>query len=100
MQENQEDFKTNLKADFKEELKKLEEEQLSDPIQKRKKLVIWGIRTFLAVVLYIWFWHIAWVRWSLLLYIPLNLLGLFAIVGTKYMLKHKMKNVEKRIDKL
>lgn len=100
MQQTQDHFKADLKADFKNELKKLEEEQLLDPAQKRKKILLWAIRTFLAVLLYVWFWHIGWVRWSLVLYIPLNLLGLFVIIGSKYMLKRKIKNVEKRIDKL
>jgi len=89
----------DIKADFRKEME-MNQAQLMDPGFKRKKLIVWCIRTILATVLYVWFWHITWVKWSLLIYIPLNVLGLFFIIGGSYLLKRKMDKVNNKIDAL
>ena len=64
---------------------------------RKKKLIFWGIRTFMVIVLYIMFWDQSWVRWSLLIYIPLNMLSLFAIYGTNFILERKIRRTRRKI---
>lgn len=97
---NQNEDKTDLKADFKKEMEKLQQDQIMDPKFRRKKLILWFIRTVLAVILFVWFWETSWVRWILWIYVPLNLLGLFAILGGGYFLKKKVEKVNQKIDGL
>lgn len=48
---------------------------------KRRQLITFTIRTLIAVAIYVAFWEYKWLRWTLLFYVPLSILGLFAILG-------------------
>lgn len=79
--------------EFKKELEQLKGAEILTPEYKRKKMILYGIRTSIAAILYVVFWKHEWVRWTLLLYIPLNLFGLWMILyGTKK-LKQKQEKV-------
>ena len=55
------------------------ESHLPSPRQyRRKRLAKYAIRTSLAIALYFLFWKHEWVRWSLWVYAPMNLLSLIA----------------------
>ena len=45
--------------------------------QEKKTLLIWSFRTLLALILYYSFWDYKLVRWSLIIFIPLNLFSVF-----------------------
>ncbi len=62
---------------------------LSDEV-RRKKLIIYVIRTTLAALLYYLLWKYYWVRMSLWLYIPLNLTGLLSITLMPIILQRKV----------
>ena len=56
----------------------LESDELHADNQHRKKtLLIWSFRTLLALILYYSFWDYKLVRWSLIIFIPLNLFSVF-----------------------
>ena len=59
---------------------------------KNKHLILWFIRTALAVALFAYFWEYKWVRILLWLYIPLNLFGLFSVLAPEYFLKRKLRD--------
>lgn len=87
-----------IRESFKRELEQAAKSPILDPAYRKKKLVLWAIRTTISVVLYILFWKHTWVQWSLLLTIPLSLLSLFIITGMPYLLERKMKRINKKIE--
>jgi membrane protein YdbS with pleckstrin-like domain len=68
-----------------------------DPAYRKKKLVLWSIRTSIMIVLYLVFWKYNWVKWSLAVTIPLSLFSLFTIIIFPYFLKRKIERTERKI---
>lgn len=65
---------------------------------RQKKLLIWLFRTVITAMLYVVFWQYTWVRWSLIIYIPLSLFNLFLIVGSTFLLKKKIQKIENTLE--
>jgi hypothetical protein len=61
---------------------------------------MWAIRTVIAVVIYYFLWDVKWVRWSLWLYVPLNLFLPISLLGGNYFLNKKIERVSKRVDEM
>ncbi len=81
-------------------MEEIKENEIFDSKYRRKKAINWLIRTVIAIILYIIFWDYDWVRWSLCIYIPLNLLGFIIIFAIPYYLKRKQEKLEKRLNEL
>lgn len=92
------DNNETLSESFKRELDQATTSTILDPAYRKKKLVLWAIRTTLSVILYVIFWKHNWVKWSLLLTIPLSLFSLFTIIGSPYLLKRKIERTKKKIE--
>lgn len=92
------DNNETLSESFKRELDQATTSTILDPAYRKKKLVLWAIRTTLSVILYVIFWKHNWVKWSLLLTIPLSLFSLFTIIGSPYLLKRKIERAKKKIE--
>ena len=88
----------NHKRDLLKEIDDLSEQQRLSSAYKKKKLVIWTVRTILSIVLYIIFWKYEWVRWTLILYVPLALFNLVMVLGFNYMLDKKLDKIRSRLD--
>lgn len=86
-----------LSEHFEEELAEIEQSEIFDAAYRRKKLIIYGVRTFIAILLYGSFWEHEWVRWTLLFYIPLNLFGLLSIFIPNLFLRKKIERTRKKI---
>lgn len=93
---NNQSFSDNLK----DELDAISSDTIFNPAYRKKKLVLWSIRTVLTIVLYIIFWKYSWVRWSLVVSIPLSVLNLAMIIAYPYIFKRKMEKVKQRIESL
>ena len=89
----------NYKQSLIEEIDDLSNQHRLSSSYKKKKLIIWTVRTVLSVVLYVIFWKYEWVRWTLILYIPLSLFNLLMIFGFNFILDRKVKSLKSRIDK-
>ena len=87
-----------LSESFKRELDQATTSTILDPAYRKKKLILWAIRTTLSVILYVIFWKHNWVKWSLLLTVPLSLFSLFTIIGSPYLLKRKIERTKKKIE--
>ena len=87
-----------LSESFKRELDAATANTVLDPAFKKKKLILWSIRTSLTVILYLYFWNHAWVKWSLLLTIPLSLFSLASIIGSSYFFKKKMASTLEKME--
>lgn len=90
----------NLKDDFEKELKDINAASILTPEYKRKKTIIWGVRTIIAIILFVLFWKHHWVRWALIAYIPLNLFSLISIYGWSAILNKKIAKTKIEIDVL
>lgn len=91
-----EDFKTH----FNDELKKAQKNTLLSPEYKRKKFIIYIIRTLIAIVLFYIFWEHQWVKWILYIYIPINLIYLMSLFVMPYFLKRKINKTQEQIDEM
>ena len=87
-----------LSESFKRELDQATTNTILDPAYRKKKLTLWSIRTTISLILYVIFWKHDWVKWSLLLTIPLSLFSLFTIIGSPYLLKRKIERTKKKIE--
>ncbi|HOX83191.1 MAG TPA: hypothetical protein PLJ60_19735 [Chryseolinea sp.] len=86
-----------LNENFKNELETISKNTILDPGYRRKKLMLWFIRTSITVVLYLLFWKHSWVKWTLLLTIPLSIFSFFTIVGSPYLLKRKIEGTKQKL---
>jgi hypothetical protein len=89
-----------LREDFDDEIRKASSGSILIPEIRKKKIILWAIRTIIAGVLYYIFWEYSWVRVSLYFYAPFNLLGLISIFGWNYFLNKKIKNTYSKITEL
>jgi hypothetical protein len=87
-----------LGASFKRELEEATTNTILDPAYRKKKLILWTVRTIISVILYIIFWKYNWVKWTLLFTIPLSLFSLFTIIGSPFLLKRKIEQTKKKIE--
>jgi hypothetical protein len=87
-----------LSESFNRELDQATTSTILDPAYRKRKLVLWAIRTTISVILYVIFWKHNWVKWSLLFTIPLSLFSLFTIIGSSYLLKRKIEQTKKKIE--
>jgi len=83
---------------FSKELDAISSDTILDPAFRRKKLILWTIRAMISIVLYVIFWKYEWVKWTLLLTIPLSFFSLFTIIGAAYLLKRKIKKTKRKIE--
>lgn len=88
----------SLKKQFEDELAALPASEILSPEYRKKRLVIYLIRTGIAVVLYFFFWKYQWVRWSLVVYVPLNLFSLVSIFGWSYFLNKKIERTKRKLE--
>ncbi len=89
-----------VRESLERELKEIEASEMLTPAYKRKKLIAYAIRTTIAAIIYIYFWEYIWLRWTLLFYVPLNLVGLGLILGAEHFVHKKLENTRRKIDEL
>ncbi|MEM6721165.1 MAG: hypothetical protein AAF611_17680 [Bacteroidota bacterium] len=87
----------SFKETHKEERTAYEDQVILSPAFKRKKIILWFIRTVIAAILFIIFWEYTWVRWALVFYIPLNLFGLYTIYKFDKTVNTQMNQVVTKI---
>ena len=92
MEENE-----SISDGFKRVLEQASINTILDPAYKKRKLILWGIRNSISVVLYVIFWNYNWVQFSLYFTIPLSLLSLLAILAMPYFLKRKIASAKLKI---
>ncbi len=98
--DEQQENPASWREGLKEELDEVSEAQVLNKAYLRKKLIFWFIRAVLSVILYIIFWKYEWVRWSLFVTVPVSLASLLLIILGPFLLRRKIRNLEKRIDRL
>ena len=89
-----EEYKNRLR----QEIEDLSQKERLSADYRKKKLIIWFVRTILSVILYILFWKYEWVRWTLVLYIPLSLFNLVMLLQYNKMLDKKLDKIRSQIN--
>jgi hypothetical protein len=84
--------------DLKNEMQALSDNPLLSKKFRSKKLVLYAIRTVIAIVIIYFLWDYDWVKWVLYIYIPLNLISLASILGWNIFLNKRIKKSQERID--
>ncbi|THH39468.1 hypothetical protein [Neolewinella litorea] len=93
------DPETNLqdfRKRFMQEHHASRENTMLSPEYRRKKYALFLLRTFCLAALYILLWDITWVRWTLLLTLPVTGLYFFSLVGWRYFLERKMQRLKEQ----
>ncbi|WP_116128190.1 hypothetical protein [Lewinella sp. IMCC34183] len=73
------------------------ENTMLSPAYRRKKYALYLMRTFCVAALYFLFWEYTWVRFTLILYVPLNFFFLFCLVGWRYFLERKVQRMREEL---
>jgi hypothetical protein len=91
--------KGSFKDSFKNELEAISNDPILAPTYRRKKLILWTIRTTFSIILYVFLWKHEWVKWTLILTVPLSLFSLFIIAAGPYFLKQKIERTRQNIER-
>ncbi|MFP4844353.1 hypothetical protein [Winogradskyella sp. PE311] len=86
--------------DLKKELDKLTESPIFSKTFRKKKFVIYLIRTAIAAIIIYYLWDYEWIKWVLYFYIPLNLLSLVSIFGWNIFLNKRIQKSQEKLDEL
>ncbi len=92
--------KFQLKRKLESELAELRSFDVLDPYFRNKKLLIWFIRTNIAFFIYMMLWDYYWIRWTLLVYVPMNLASIGSLFLARYFLSRKISSLEIRLRRL
>lgn len=90
----------DLKHSFEQELEKIKSETILSPEYRKKKTIIWAVRTIIAATLFIFFWEYKYVKWGLIAYIPLNLFSIISIYAGNVFLKRKINKTRSKIEEV
>jgi hypothetical protein len=92
--------KFQLKRKLESELAELRSFDVLDPFFRKKKILIWFIRTNIAFFIYMMLWDYYWIRWTLLVYVPMNLASIASLFLARYFLSRKISSLEIRLRRL
>ncbi|MGV6831936.1 MAG: hypothetical protein ACWA5P_10325 [bacterium] len=90
----------NSSDDFKKQLEEIQEKSVLSSKYRTKKLIIYLVRTLIAVLIFYFLWDKSWIKWALYIYIPLNLFSLVSIFGWTYFLKKQVNNTKEKLAEL
>lgn len=90
----------NFKNETKAELNELLNSEVFDKIYLRKKIIALVIRTLLSIILYIIFWKYNWVKWVLVIHLPLFILNLWLVFKMPNKLKSKIEKLDSKLDEI
>ena len=85
---------------LKKELQQLSKDTILSKKHRNKKLLVYLVRTLIAVTIIYFLWDYDWVKWVLYIYIPLNLISLISILGWNYFLNKRLAKTQKQIDEI
>lgn len=86
-----------LNESIKRELEILSNSPILMKEYRQKKLLLWLVRTLMTILIYVLFWEYNWVKWTLLITVPLSLFSLFTILGSGYFLKRKIERLKHKL---
>jgi len=98
--EEMEQDQNSLMDSFEKEIEKIKGDTILSAEFRRKKTILWGIRTLIAIILFVIFWEYNWARWALIAYVPLNIFSLLSIYGVNMLMNNKIKRTKDKIEQM
>lgn len=90
----------NVSQDLQNELNEIREGAMMSDAQRKKKLMMWGIRNLLSAGLVWYFWEISWMKYALWIIIPLSLLSLGMILFYNQLVSRRLEKAQGKVDNL
>lgn len=92
--------KSNVSQDLQNELDAIRQEAFMSDAQRKKKLMMWGVRNLLSVALIWYFWEVSWMKYALWIIIPLSLLSLGMILFYNKIVSNRLERAQGTVDNL
>ncbi|MFT4761999.1 MAG: hypothetical protein ACI9XO_003316 [Paraglaciecola sp.] len=92
--------KSNVSQDLQNELDAIHQEAFMSEAQRKKKLMMWGIRNLLSAALIWYFWEATWMKYALWVIIPLSLLSLGMILFYNKIVSSRLERAQGKVDSL
>ncbi|NJB86728.1 glucose dehydrogenase [Lewinella marina] len=73
------------------------EKTMLSPEYRRKRYALFLLRTFCLAAVYFLLWEVTWVRWTLVLTLPVVGFYFFSLVGWRYFLERKMQRMRDQV---
>ncbi len=86
--------------DLKNELQKLSDDPSLSEAYRNRKLILYLIRTLIAIVIIYFLWDYEWINWVLYFYILINLISLISIFGWNIFLNKCIKKTQQKLNDL
>jgi len=85
---------------YQKRLEYIRSNSILAPAYLRKKVLVWAFRTVIAILVYLILWKYSWIRWTLIITVPVCILNLISVFTWKYLLREKLKRNEKELEEL
>lgn len=95
-----EEFAISAIRQYQERLNFIRSNSILSPVYFRKKILFWLLRTACIALIYFLFWKYNWVRWTLIVAIPVSILNIVSVFTWKYLLQQKLKRNEQELQEL
>jgi hypothetical protein len=92
--------KSNINQDLQNELDAIRQTAFISPAERKKKLIMWGVRNLLSVGLIWYFWDVWWMKYALWIIVPLSLLSLGMILFYNKMVSSRLERAQGTVDDL
>ncbi|WP_336513977.1 hypothetical protein [Pollutibacter soli] len=98
--ERKEEYAISAIRQYQDRLNFIRSNSILSPVYFRKKILFWFLRSLSIAVIYFLFWKYHWVRWTLVLSIPVSVLNIVSVFTWKYLLQQKLKRNEQELHEL
>jgi len=90
----------NVTQDLQNELTEIRQEAMMSDAQRKKKLMMWGVRNLLSAGLVWYFWEATWMKYALWIIIPLSFLSLRIILLYIQLASRRLEKAQGKIDNI
>ncbi len=96
----QEEYVQGIIRQYQERLDYIRSNSILAPAYLRRKILFWILRTGIAALVYLIFWKFSWVRWTLVITVPISILNITSVFTWKYLLREKLRRNEQELAEL
>ena len=87
---SEEEYAEGVIREYYKRLEHIRSNSILSPVYRRKKILLWFLRTAALAILYVLLWKYTWIKWTLWITVPLCVLNIVSIYTWKYLLQQKI----------
>ncbi len=87
---SEEEYAEGVIREYYKKLEHIRNNSILSPVYRRKKILLWLVRTAALAILYVLLWRYSWIKWTLWITIPVCILNITSIFTWKYLLQRKI----------